>query len=142
MKKKYLVKLTKSQICYLESLIRKGRAGARVIRRAHVLLLAYEEKKDHEIAPIAKCSTATVQGIRQKFSETGLESALKEKVRSERPEKLCGKAKAHLIALACSNPPEGRAMWTLRLLANQCVSLDIVENISYETIRKVLKKTK
>lgn len=142
MKKKYFVKLTESQVSQLEGIIRKGKSGARVIRRAHVLLLANQGRQDHEIAPIAKCSTPTVQGIRHKFSDKGLESALKEKPRTGRPEKLQGKAKAHLIALACSDPPEGRAVWTLRLLANRCVSLDLVENVCHETIRKVLKKTK
>jgi transposase len=142
MKKKYIVNLTESEVAHLESIMRKGKSGARVIRRAHVLLLAHEGRKDSDIASIAKCSAATVQGIRQKFSEEGLEEALKEKQRSGRPEKLQGKAKAHLIALACSNPPEGQAMWTLRLLANRCVSLDLVEDLSHETVRKILKKTK
>jgi transposase len=142
MKKKYIVELSESQVEHLQSLIQKGKSGARVIRRAHVLLLAREGKKDREIASIARCSTATVQGIRQTFSEKGLEKALQEKPRSGRPEKLQGKAKAHLIALACSDPPEGQALWTLRLLANRCVSLDLVEDISHETVRKILKKMK
>ena len=142
MKKKYLVKLSETQVFHLEAIVRKGKAGARVIRRAHVLLLANEGKADGEIASTARCCAATVQNTRQKFSEEGLDKALNEKDRSGRPEKLQGKAKAHLIALACSAPPEGRAVWTLRLLANNCISLDLVENISHETIRKVLKKTK
>lgn len=142
MKKKYLVTLSAEQISHLESIIRKGKAGARVIRRAHILLLASEGKKDEEIASITKCCPATVQNTRQKFSEEGFDKTLSEKPRSGRPEKLQGKAKAHLIALACSSPPEGRAVWTLRLLANNCVTLDLVEDISHETIRKVLKKTK
>lgn len=142
MKKKYIVNLTESEAAHLESIMRKGKSGARVIRRAHVLLLAHAGRKDSDIASIAKCSAATVQGIRQRFLEEGLECALKEKQRSGRPEKLQGKAKAHLIALACSNPPEGQAMWTLRLLANRCVSLDLVEDLSHETVRKILKKMK
>jgi len=142
MKKKYIVELTELQINHLQSLIRRGKSGARVIRRAHVLLLAKEGKKDHEIASMARCSASTVQGIRQVFSEEGFEKALQEKPRSGRPEKLEGKAKAHLIALACSNPPEGQALWTLRLLAGRCISLDLVEDISHETVRKILKKTK
>jgi transposase len=84
----------------------------------------------------------TVQKVRERFNKEGLAGVLKEKKRSGRPEKLQGKEKAHLIALACSNAPEGRALWTLRLLADQCVSLDLVESISHETIRTILKKTK
>lgn len=142
MKKKYFVNLSESEQFHLKSLVTKGKSGARVIRRAHVLLLAHEGRKDAEIASLAKCCAATVQGIRQQFSEQGLESTLREKPRSGRPEKLHGKAKAHLIALACSKPPEGRAMWTLRLLANQYVSLELVEDLSHETVRKILKKMK
>lgn len=142
MKKKYIVKLSQKQITHLETIIKKGKSGARVIRRAHILLLANEGKKDEEIASISKCCAATVQNTRQKYSEKGIDKVLKEKHRSGRPAKLQGKAKAHLIALACSSPPVGRSAWTLRLLADKCVSLDLVEAISYETVRKVLKKTK
>ena len=136
MKKKYIVELTELQINHLQSLIRRGKSGARVIRRAHVLLLAKEGKKDHEIASMARCSASTVQGIRQVFSEEGFEKALQEKPRSGRPEKLEGKAKAHLIALACSNPPEGQALWTLRLLADK-VELDISHVAVYNTLKKM-----
>lgn len=142
MRKKYLVKLTSEQILRLEAIVKKGKAGARVIRRAHILLLANQGKSDEAIASIAKCCPATAQNIRQKLTEEGFDKTLQDKPRSGRPEKLQGKARAHLIALACSNPPEGRSLWTLRLLANNCVSLDLVKEISHETIRKILKKTR
>jgi len=142
MKKKYLVKLSESELRKLEILVQKGKAGARAIRRAHMLMLVHEGKKDEEIASATKSHFMTVQKVRERFNKEGLAGVLKEKKRSGRPEKLQGKEKAHLIALACSNAPEGRALWTLRLLADQCVSLDLVESISHETIRTILKKTK
>lgn len=142
MKKKYLVKLSESELHELENLVQKGKAGARVIRRAHILMLAHEGKQDREIASAVKSHASTVQEVRERFNKEGLVRALRDKPRSGRPEKLQGKAKAHLIALACSAAPEGRGVWTLRLLANKCVSLELAEEISHETIRKVLKKTK
>lgn len=142
MKKKYLVKLNESELGKLEALIRKGKAGARAIRRAHILMLAHEGKKDQEIALATKSHFMTVQKTRERFNKEGVTGVLKEKQRSGRPEKLQGKAKAHLIALACSDAPEGRPVWALRLLADRCVSLDLVDDISHETVRAILKKTK
>ena len=142
MKKKYLVRLSNSELDELKALVQRGKAGARVIRRAHILMLAHEGKQDREIAAAVKSHASTVQEVRERFNKEGLKRALRDKPRSGRPEKLQGKAKAHLIALACSGAPEGRGVWTLRLLANKCVSLELAEEISHETIRKVLKKTK
>lgn len=106
-----------------------------MIRRAHILMLAHEGKQDKEIASVVKSHVSTVQEVRERFYKEGLGRALRDKPRSGRSEKLHGKAKAHLIALACISAPEGRGMWTLRLLANKCVSLELTEKISHETIR-------
>jgi transposase len=141
MSKKFTFKLNPLEIERLESIIRKGNSKARVIRRAHTLLFTHQGKSVEEIAELLKCSKTTVQTTRQKYRVEGLEGVLKEKKRSGRPPKLEGKPKAHLIALACTTPPEGRSYWTMQLLADRLVSLELVESISDETIRRTLKKT-
>jgi transposase len=141
MSKKFRFKLKPLEIERLESIIKKGSSGARVIRRAHTLLFSHRGKSVEAIAYLLKCSKTTVQTTRQKYRSEGLESVLKEKKRSGRPPKLEGKPKAHLIALACTTPPEGRSYWTMQLLADRLVSLELVESISDETVRRTLKKT-
>jgi len=141
MRKKFTFKLKSLDIECLESIIRKGNSKARVIRRAHTLLFTHQGKSVEEIAKLLKCSKTTVQITRQKYQIEGLEGALKEKKRNGRPPKLDGKPKAHLIALSCSNPPEGRSYWTMQLLADRLVSLELVDSISDETVRRTLKKT-
>lgn len=141
MSKKPLFKLKPLEVEHLESVIRKGNSKARVIRRAHTLLFTHQGKSVEEIAWLLKCSKTTIQATRQKYRIEGLEAALKEKKRNGRPPKLVGKPKAHLIALACTNPPEGRSYWTMQLLADRLVSLELVESISDETVRRTLKKT-
>lgn len=141
MRKKFICKLNPLEIECLESIIKKGNSKARVIRRAHTLLFTHQGKSVEEIAELLKCSKTTVQTTRQKYRVEGLEEVLKEKKRSGRPPKLEGKPKAHLIALACTTPPEGRSYWTMQLLADRLVSLRLVESISDETVRRILKKT-
>lgn len=115
-----------------------GAAGARTIRRAHSLLLADEGKTDAAIAAIVRVTPETVGKTRQRFEERGMES-LYDQPRSGRPVKLDGRAEAHLVALACSAPPEGRAHWAMQLLADQIVTLGLVDSVSDETVRRVLK---
>ena len=141
MTKKYLFKLESAEVKQLESIIKKGNSNARVIRRAHTLLFTHQGKTVEEIANLLTCSKTTVQTTRQKYRLEGLESTLKEKDREGRPAKLGGKVKAHLIALACSNPPEGSSYWTMQLLADRLVSLELIDSISDETVRRTLKKT-
>lgn len=142
MNKKWSISLPIEQREKLEGIIRKGKSPARTIRRAQTLLFADEGKEDKEIASLLKCAVSSVYVTRREYCKEGLDSALNEKTRAGRPEKLIGKAKAHLIALACSDPPDGRACWTMQLLADRCVTLELVDSITKDTVRRVLKKTK
>lgn len=126
-------------------MIRKGKAAAAKIRHAHILLKADADGPawtDEHIAASFSVSVPTVQGVRQRLVEQGLEAALnrKKQARPSRAPLLDGAGEARLIALRCSAPPAGHARWTLRLLADQAVALDIVEAISHETVRQTLKK--
>ena len=149
MRKKYVVELTKEEREYLHKLISAGTAPARKLNRARILLKADVGKhaeaqalSDRQIARMLETSTATVQRARERFYEGGLQAAL-ERSKPDRVYKrsLDGRAEAHLIALACSEPPRGRNRWSFRLLADKAVELGIVESISHETVRKALKKT-
>jgi transposase len=150
MKKKYLVELSEQQREYLHKLISSGSAPARKLNRARILLKAdvgkhaeaQEALSDRQIAQMLESSIDTVQRARERFYEGGLEAAL-ERSKPDRVYKrsLEGRAEAHLIALACSEPPQGRDHWSFRLLADKAVELGFVESISHETVRKTLKKT-
>lgn len=142
MNKKWSVKLSEEDQEKLKNIVRKGKSSARVIRKAQTLLLSAEGKQTREIAALLKCVESSIYSTKLKYCQEGLEAALNEKPRSGRPQKLVGKAKAHLIALACSEPPEGRACWTMQLLAERCISLELVEFISDDTVGRILKKTK
>jgi transposase len=150
MKKKYLVELSEQEREYLHKLISSGSAPARKLNRARILLKAdvvgkHSEAQvlsDRQIARMLETSIATVQRARERFYEGGLQAALER----SKPDRLYrrsleGRAEAHLIALACSEPPRGRNRWSLRLLADKAVELGIVEKVSHETVRKTLKKT-
>jgi transposase len=144
--KKYVVTLTAAERQHLEQLLAKGKAAARTLAHAHVLLHADQAdpaagETDAEIAEAFGVRVRTVERGRQRFVEEGLEAALKPKTCPRRPRKVDGDVEAHLIALTCSDPPEGRQRWTLRLLADQLVALDLVDSISHEQVRQVLKKT-
>src|SRR5919108_5093439 len=146
MYKKYVVRLTDQERSKLETLVRRGRAHTRKLLYARILLKADADGPDRwtdeRIADAFEVSTATVARERRRFCEEGLEVALMPK-KPGRPRRrvLDGRAEAHLIALACSNPPEGREHWPLRLLADRMVELGYVESLSYETVRRTLKKT-
>jgi hypothetical protein len=144
--KKYIVTLTEAERAMLEGLLRKGKAAAHKLTHGRILLKADVGSggpgwSDQEISAALEVSTGTVQRIRQLFVEEGLEAALNPRQAARpRPWKLDGVGEAHLIALACGEPPAGRARWTLRLLAGQMVELAYVDTLSHETVRQVLKK--
>jgi len=138
---KYVVNLSADERDRLRALLRTGRPPARRAARARVLLKADEGLSDAQIAAAVGIGIATVHRIRQRCVEEGLEAALGERPRSGAPAHLSGAQQAHLIALACSTPPEGRTRWTLRLLADRLVELKVTDRCSYETVRRVLKKT-
>ena len=146
MAKKYIVTLTQEERTALDELVRNGRAAARKLLHGRILLKADASSggpgwPDEEISVALEVSTGTVQRIRQLFVEEGLEAALTRRPAAQpRPWKLDGVGEAHLIALACSEPPAGQARWTLRLLAEQMVELAYVDTLSHETVRHVLKK--
>jgi transposase len=141
MRKKYIVELTEEERASLLALTRKGKVRARKLKRAQILLLADEGKPDNEIAAALHVGRSTVERTRQKLVEHGLEFALNEQPRLGREPKLDDKAKAVLLTLAQSTPPEGRKRWTLQLLADRMVGLQVVDTLSDETVRRVLKKT-
>ena len=143
MYKKYIVDLQKEERRILQRIIRAGKHSARKIRWAHALLKADKGWKDQSIAEALDISLPTIQRIRQRFVEEGLEIALGARSHKPRPylQKLDGKQEAKLIALTCSKAPQGRTRWTLRLLAEKMVELNVVEEISYQTVRRALKKT-
>jgi transposase len=146
MNKKYFVRLTEEERKRLETLVRRGRAHARELLYARILLKAdaygADRWTDQRIAQALEVSTATVARERRRFCEDGLEVALMPK-KPGKPRKrvLDGRAEAHLIALSCSDPPEGRERWSLRLLADRMVELGHADALSYETVRRTLKKT-
>jgi transposase len=132
---KYIVDLTDEEREQLLQLLRKGKSAARKLTRARILL-----KADEQVAQALHVGSATVGRVRQRFVEEGLESALNERPRPGQRRKLSGKQEAHLIAVACSSPPQGHGRWSLRLLAGKVVELGLANSISPETVRKLLKK--
>jgi transposase len=147
MKKVFVVRLTDQERLELETLVRKGKASALTLTRARILLKADQGDEDEkwtdaEIAEALDVSPKTVFNIRRRWVEAGLEAALNRK-KQKRPSRTCkldGKGEASLVVTCCGPAPEGRARWTLRLLADKLVELGIVESISPETVRGTLKK--
>ena len=139
-KKLYEVKLSAEERTELETLTRKGEVGVRVYQRARILLLVDEGYKDAEVMARVGVSRATVSRIRRRYGAEGV-AAIREQPRPGRPNVFDGEVRAKLTALACSTPPEGRARWDLRLLADKAVELGYVETISHVTVGEVLKKT-
>lgn len=135
------IQLTDEQRHRLVEITSKGKVAVRMFKRSQILLLSEQGYKDGSIAERVGVSVATVERTRQKFVQQGLDEAIREKPRPGKPCKLDGKTEAFLIATACSDAPEGRANWTMQLLAERLVTLNKVESISDETVRRVLKKT-
>jgi transposase len=138
--KRYIVKLSEEQKKDLHTLTHKGTCGVRKLRRAQMLMLADEGPTDEEIARALDGSVSTVERVRKRFVEEGLEAALSERPRPGARRKLDGRQEAYLLALASSDPPEGKKHWSMQLLADRLVELEIVEEISDETVRRTLKK--
>jgi transposase len=147
MRKKYVVTLTEEERQTLREMLSRGKAAARKLTHARILLKADASEggsdwSDDAIAEGLDVGTATVERVRRQFVEEGLDAALeRRRPRREYQRKLDGDAEAHLIALACGDPPEGRSRWSLRLLADRMVVLEHVDAVSYQTVRRVLKKT-
>jgi transposase len=138
--KKYIVKLASDERESLVELTSKGQVSARRMKRAQILMKADEDWKDEAIMAALNTSRSTVERTRQRFVEGGLDKALNEDPRPGQRTKLDDKAEAHLIALACSDAPNGRDHWPLRLLADTLVELGVVESISHEAVRQTMKK--
>jgi transposase len=145
MEKKYVVELTVEERQQLNELVHTGRALARKIEHAQILLKADESRlagwSDAQIAEAFGVSVLTVGRLRQRFVEYGLEDALVRRQHEQSTRrKIDGAAEAKIIALCCGPPPQGRARWTIRLLTDKLVELNIVEAVGRETVRKTLKK--
>lgn len=139
---RYVVELSEAERKFLADLIRKGGKSVSVLGRARVLLKADEGKTDQENAEFSGVSPSTVFRVRRRFVEEGLDAAVFRKNTGKRIyRKLDGESEATLIATACSKAPEGRSRWTLRLLADRLVALEVVDSISHECVRDTLKKT-
>lgn len=138
------VKLSEKERAHLQGLLRRSAAPARVQTRARVLLLSDrsqgKRRTDEEVAAAVLTSVSTAKRTRWRFLQEGLEAALAEKPRPGRPPKITGEVEAKLTVLACSQPPEGHARWTLRLLADRLVELGYVESISHVAVSNRLKK--
>ena len=138
---KYKVELTQSERSALIETSGRGKPLARTVKRALALLKADEGLLDREVAEAVSLSAASVARTRRRFVEEGLEAAINDRPRSGRERKLSGRQEAHLVAIACSNAPEGHTNWTLHLLADKVVELEFAGSISLETVRQILKKT-
>ena len=145
MQKKYIVRLSKEERNTLREVIKKLKGSGQKVRRAQILLKADADGpawNDKRIAEAFGCRRQTVEGIRQRFVETGFQETLEGKKRADppTPKLLDGKQEAKIIAMRLGPPPKGYANWTLRLLARKVVELEIVDAVSYETVRRTLKK--
>jgi len=147
MRKKYIVTLLDEERHLLRAMLSRGKAAARKLTHARILMKADSGPdgpswRDQAIAEGLEVAGATIERVRKQFVEEGLQAALeRRKPRRQYARKLDGDAEAHLVALACTQPPEGRARWTLRLLADRMVALDYVDTVSKDTVSRVLKKT-
>jgi transposase len=141
MNKKHKVNLSDSQRLQLLDLVKKGSSSAREIRRAHTLLMADFGSTDEAIAKTLHISVNTIERTRKQFCEESLKLTLSERPRIGKPPKLTSFEEAYLIATTCSKAPTGSVRWTLKMLADQMVNLEIIDSISRSTISRTLKKT-
>jgi transposase len=147
MKKKYIVTLTQEERRMLQDMLSRGKAAARKLLHARILLKADATRgspdwNDKTIAEGLDVGRATVERVRKQFVEEGLEAALERRQPCRQYRRtLDGDGEAHLVALACQKPPEGRSRWTLSLLADRMVELEYVDRVSYQTVRRTLKET-
>jgi transposase len=136
----FVVNLTEEDRDYLNQFISRGKASARSLARARILLMADEKYSNKAIAEVLKTTVPRVNRIRKRYCQEGLDSAIKEKPRSGAPPKIDGTIEAQVTLLACSEPPEGRSTWTLQLLADRLVELEAIESISTMSVQRILKK--
>src|SRR3954453_5149245 len=141
MRKASIVRLTPEQRAELTERLEREALNGRRRRHFQILLLADEGRTDERIAAATGASRSTGERPRTRFAREGLEAALTDKPRSGAPAKLDGKQEAMIVALACSDAPEGQARWTAKLLANRAVELEVIESVSESTVRRILKKT-
>ena len=141
-KKLHIVSLKEQERDDLKQYLRKGKSSARSLTRARILLLADDGCDDETISEALKVSKSTVSRIRTRYCEGGLNFALHEKARSGAPPKIGGRIEAQLTLLACSEPPDGRSKWTVRLLADKLVEMEVIDSISHMSVQRLLKKMK
>ena len=139
--RKEKLNLSKAERQKLQEIVRKGKNKARVITRARILLLSNEGRTDQQIAEALQIGRATVERIRRRAVRESVQIALVDRPRPGTEPKLNAKQEAQLIALACSEPPPGQKRWTIRLLMEEVMQQKIVDSISFETVRRVVKKT-
>jgi transposase len=144
---KYVVRLEAEDRKWLQALVRKGGVSASVVTRARILLKADASAEgpgwtDERIAEFVETSVSTVHRVRYRFQAAGLAAVSRKRAEGRQYRKLDGEQEAQLIALTCSQAPEGRSRWTLRLLAQRLVALEVVDAISHECVRSTLKKTR
>lgn len=144
---KYLIELSDADRKTLKNIVAKGSSSAKSILRANILLASDRNAKKKmtvaQIADVFHTSPTTVQTVRASYVNNGLEATIYRKKRKTPPvpAKVTGDVEAHIVALACSEPPEGYERWTVRLLADKCVELNYVESLSHMTVSRILKKT-
>ncbi len=142
MRAKNRVKLKSKDRKRLRSIISQGEHKARKITRCRILLMSDAGKGDTEIINALSIARNTIREVRKRYAKEGLDVAINERARSGSPEKFTGSQRAKITAVACSQAPEGRQRWTLRLLADRLVELNVVDDISYKTVERTLKKMK
>ena len=144
---KYVIELSDNERRTLQDIVSKGKSSAKTILRANILLASDRNGKRYmtvaEIARAYDTTATTVQNVRTSYANNGLEATISRKKRETPPvpPKVTGDVEAHIIALACGEPPEGYEKWTLRLLADKCVELNYTESLSHMTVSRILKKT-
>lgn len=139
--KKYIVNLSEQELAQIQTLLRSGKAAARTLARARVLLMSHEGYIDSDIAKVLHLHVATVERTRRRWVDGSLEDALYNRPILGAKPKLAPAPDAALVALACTGAPSGRTQWTMQLLADELVRLQVVDKISDETVRRTLKKT-
>lgn len=143
-RRRRIVRLTKVERKALETFVAQGKKSARAITRARILLLSDEGRKEHELTEILGISRGTVYNVRKQYQTktyAHILEVLHEAPRSGRPLKLDSRVAANVTMIACSAPPEGRGRWTLHMIADKLVKLEVTDAISHESIRRLLKKT-
>ncbi len=136
----FIVNLTEEDRDYLNKFISRGKASARSLTRARILLMADEGYSNKDIAEILGTTIPRVYRTRKRYYQEGLDSAINEKSRSGAPPKIDGIVEAQATLLACSDPPEGRSTWTLQLIADRLVELKMIDSISAMSVHRILKK--